>query len=74
MKFIKFKRKPKKYVVPSTGEEWELMVKINHEQTNLALLKADVWGTEDRIRGLTLELDARQAQRMRDNSSLKLWR
>jgi hypothetical protein len=80
VKFIKFKRqveflrKPKKYIVPSTGEEWELMRKIDDEQTNLANLLADVWVSEDRIRGLNVELHARQAQRMRDNSSLKLWR
>ena len=50
------------------------MRKIDDEQTNLANLLADVWVSEDRIRGLNVELHARQAQRMRDNSSLKLWR
>ena len=71
---FKFRRKPKRYSVPKTVVEWDLLQKIEMGEKELASLQTQVFQVKDRIRGYQVELTARQYRRMREKSSLKLRR
>ena len=71
---FKLRRKPKRYIVPKTVVEWDLLQKIEMGEKELASLQTQVFQVKDRIRGYQVELTARQYRRMREKSSLKLRR